>query len=215
MSKLFWIRMTKNKIFFLIPFFLLVVVLPLLIYIMRIHGENRDLQVETEIMQQLHVWIPMFSSWWIIVYSNDFFSADGNELLYLFHKSQHIYVGELVCVIGYILCTMLVFPIYQRIYPIAGTVLWQVVIESVMIAAFMFFLSFALQNTGAALLIVIVYCVYLNLFDVLHMFDFISIFPREYLLPELDTTQVLRAIISGAVFWCGGMLTVKKNRIYK
>ncbi len=213
MLQMYWIKMTKNKIMFWVPVIELVVILPMLIYIMSRNEHRGELELANEIIRQLHVWIPLGAGWWSIVFANDFFSSDGNELLYLFHKTLHIVMGQGVSFFLYVICIIMAFPLYRMIFSMDWIVMWQVIMESLMIAGFTFFLSFFLQNTGAALLIIITYCIYLNLFDKLHMFDIISVFPTDCVFPAWESGLVIKTFVIAAVFWGLGGICVKKRRV--
>ena len=78
MSKLYFVQMTKNKLRFAVPLIALFVLIPALAALI-LSGPESDIKM-ADCIRQLHVWVPLFSTWWILLYAGDFFSHDGNEL---------------------------------------------------------------------------------------------------------------------------------------
>lgn len=88
MSKLYFVQMTKNKLRFAVPLIALFVLIPALAALI-LTGPESDIKM-ADCIRQLHVWVPLFSTWWILLYAGDFFSHDGNELMYLIWKPHQI-----------------------------------------------------------------------------------------------------------------------------
>ena len=78
MSKLYFVQMTKNKLRFAVPLIALFVLIPALAALI-LSGPESDIKM-ADCIRQLHVWVPLFSTWWILLYAGDFFSHDGNDL---------------------------------------------------------------------------------------------------------------------------------------
>lgn len=63
-------------------------------------------------------------------------------------------------------------------------------------------------------MVAVLYDIYLNLFDGLHMFSAISIFPQQTLTVEVDPPRMAAALIAGIVLFVGGAMCVKDRKIY-
>lgn len=212
MKKLYWIQMTKNKLRFVVPLIALFVLIPLLVgWILS--GQVSDIKTADSI-RQLHVWLPLFSSWWILLFAGDFFSHDGNELLYLIWKPRQIVVCEAAGIIGYLIMTAVSFAVLRSIHPFDTLLLWQILAETWFVASLSFLCCFFFKSTGAALMIAVLYDIYLNLFDGLHMFAAISIFPQQTLTVEADPIRMIAALAGGLVCFAGGCACVKWRRVY-
>lgn len=215
MVKMYVVQMTKSKIRFIVPIVVLLVLLPVIIgTIVTSSGNSGDVK-QAEIIRQLHVWIPLFSGWWTIVFTTDFFSSDGNELMYLFHKQFYVFGGQMAVLIIYLLLVSGGYCLYGAVCPMEEVVLWQLLLESAMVCSLTFFTCFLLQNTGAALMISVLYCLYLNLFDSLNMFGFLSVFPQEMQFAAWDPGIAAKAIVGTVVFLAGGTLLFRVRRVYK
>lgn len=212
MAKLYLIQMTKNKLRFVVPFVALFVLIPALAALILSEPES-DIKM-ADCIRQLHVWIPLFSTWWILIYAGDFFSHDGNELMYLIWKPHQIIVCVAAGVAVYMTAAVLSFAVLQSIQPFAVLLLWQILAEIWMMASLAFFCCFLFQSTGAALMVAVLYDIYLNLFDGLHMFSAISIFPQQTLTVEADPPRMAAALIAGIVLFVGGAVCVKDRKIY-
>lgn len=215
MVKMYLVQMTKNKIRFIVPFVVLLVLIPAMIgTIVSSSGNSGDVKL-ADIIRQLHVWIPLFSGWWTIVFTADFFSSDGNELMYLFHRQIYVFWGQMAALIFYLLLVFGGFCLYGVICPIEEVVLWQLLLESAMVCSLTFFICFLLQNTGAALMVSVLYCVYLNLFDSLNMFGFLSVFPREMQSVAWEPGIAVKAMVGTIVFLLVGTLLFQVRRVYR
>ena len=210
MSKLYFVQMTKNKLRFAVPLIALFVLIPALAGLIVTRPGAFALMADC--IRQLHVWVPLFSTWWILLYAGDFFSHDGNELMYLIWKPHQIIACEVAGVFGFMI--VLSFGVLQIIQPFDILLLWQILSEIWMMAGMAFFCCFLFQSTGAALMTAVLYGIYLNLFDGLHMFSAISIFPQQTLTIEADPLRMTAAIIAGSVFFAAGAACVKYRKVY-
>ena len=105
MSKLYFVQMTKNKLRFAVPLIALFVLIPALAALI-LTGPESDIKM-ADCIRQLHVWVPLFSTWWILLYAGDFFSHDGNELMYLIWKPHQIIACEVAGVFGFMIAAVL------------------------------------------------------------------------------------------------------------
>ena len=213
MIPLYLIQMSKNKFRFLVPFVVLFALVPALIEWIMASG-NTGYQM-SDMLRQFHVWIPLFATWWILLYNNDFFSSDGNELMYLIYKPGQIVLCQLFNLVLYLLFASLAFVIIRFIYPFSNLLLCQLLVEAAMMGSMAFFCCYLFQNTGAALLVAVFYDIYLNLFDELSFFQGISIFPQQMLAVEWEWSQMVKAVLGMLVFFVTGAVLVKKRRVYK
>lgn len=214
MVKMYVVQMTKSKIRFIVPVVVLLFLMPAIVWTIVSSGNSSDVR-QADIIRQLHVWIPLFSGWWTIIFTTDFFSSDGNELMYLFHRQIYVFAGQLAAMAGYLLLVAGGFCLYGAICPMEEVVLWQLLFESAMVGSLTFFTCFLLQNTGAALMVSVLYCIYLNLFDPLNMFGFLSVFPREMQSAAWDPVLAVKAVAGTIVFLAGGTLLFQVRRVYK
>lgn len=215
MGRLYVVQMTKSKVRSVVPIIVLFVFLPVLIgTIASTSSEPGDMQT-VDMIRQLHVWIPLFSGWWTIVFAHDFFSVDGNELMYLYHRTTHILAGQIVGMLIYLFLVCVSFTLYDAIYPMEQEILYQLLLESMMVCNLTFFTCFLFQNTGAALMIIVVYCIYLNLFDALGMFRFLSVFPQKTLFTKWDNGMPGKALAGALVFCASGTALSKIRRVYR
>lgn len=212
MGKLYLVQMTKNKLRFLVPFAALFVLIPALAALI-LSGPESDIKT-ADCIRQIHVWIPLFSTWWILIYAGDFFSHDGNELMYLIWKPHQITACVAAGIAAYMAAAVLSFALLQTIQPFDVLLLWQILAETWMLAGMVFFCCFLFQSTGAALMVAVLYDIYLNLFDGLHMFSAISVFPQQTLTVEADPPRMLAALVAGIVFFAGGAVCVKYRKVY-
>lgn len=212
MAKLYLIQMTKNKLRFVVPFVALFVLIPALAALI-LSGPESDIKT-ADCIRQLHVWIPLFSTWWILIYAGDFFSHDGNELMYLIWKPYQITACVAAGIAAYMAVAVLSFAMLQGVRSFEILLLWQILAEIWMMASLAFFCCFLFQSTGAALMVAVLYDIYLNLFDGLHMFSAISIFPQQTLTVEADPPRMAAALIAGIVLFVGGAVCVKDRKIY-
>lgn len=212
MAKLYLVQMTKNKLRFVVPFAALFVLIPALAALI-LSGPESDIKT-ADCIRQLHVWIPLFSTWWILIYAGDFFSHDGNELMYLIWKPYQITACVAAGIAAYMAAAVLSFAMLQGVRSFEILLLWQMLAEIWMMASLAFFCCFLFQSTGAALMVAVLYDIYLNLFDGLHMFSAISIFPQQTLTVEVDPPRMAAALIAGIVLFVGGAMCVKDRKIY-
>lgn len=213
MIQLYIIQMTKNKLRFLAPIVVLFVLVPALIALIAASG-NTGYQ-KSDMLRQLHVWIPLFATWWVLLYNSDFFSSHGNELMYLIYKPWQIATCQLFNLVLYILFASLAFVRLRLLYPFPNLLLCQLLVESAMMGSMTFFCCYLFQNTGAALLVAVLYDIYLNLFDELSFFHAISIFPHQMLEVEWEWSQIEKAMLGMIVFFVAGAVLAKGRRVYK
>lgn len=85
-------------------------------------------------------------------------------------------------------------------------ILGRLAAETLCEAALTYFFAFLLLNTRGCLLVSIGYCVYINMFDTLHLFGFMSIFPcpEEFLVWEGGRVRnaLVAAVVLNAAIWC-------------
>lgn len=208
-------RLKKKKMLFLIPLLVLGIVLPVLIAII-IHQNAGDVQMaKAEIFRQLHVWVPMFATWWTILVFQDFFEHEGNEILYLYHSPLQFLKDQCLVQLWYVMVVCVFFCAIYRSVGLEGFVLLQLLMESLFIGSLTYFLCFLFQNSGGTLLIVIAYSIYLNLFDSLKMFQFMSVFPEKLMRTQEDVRRIYACIILSLFFVTGGFVCSKIRRVYK
>lgn len=71
MVKMYVVQMTKSKIRFIVPVVVLLFLMPAIVWTIVSSGNSSDVR-QADIIRQLHVWIPLFSGWWTIVFTTDF-----------------------------------------------------------------------------------------------------------------------------------------------
>lgn len=93
-------------------------------------------------------------------------------------------------------------------------ILGQLSTETLCVVALTYFSAFLLLNTGGCLLVSIGYCVYIKMFDTLHVFGFMSIFPclEEFLVWEVGSVR--NALVVAIVLNAAGMVCMKFRRKY-
>lgn len=218
MLRLTLARLQKKKVMALIPLFVSFVLLPLmgLFFCYRYEGDTQG--AVREFTLQMHVWIPLFSAWWGLVLFQDFFESGGNELLYLYHHPPYFLKIQCAAVLLYSFCIAACFLICRQIcrqfIPLEWFLVVQLLAESFFAAALAYFLYFAFLNTGAGLLIVAAYCIYLNLFDTLGMLDFISVFPKYSDITAENVRLIECSCLSALIFLVLGFLCSKFHKDY-
>lgn len=215
MIYLTFVRLRKKKALAFVPFFVLYVFLPILSILFQYHYRDSQEEFLRVVTQQLHVWIPMFSSWWPILLLNDFFDSEGNELLYLYHSPLYFLGAQCLSVFLYSGAIVLFFCVFQMLVSFEIFVLAQLMIESLVISSLTYFLCFLLQNTGAGFLIVIVYCIYINLFDNLNLLSFMSIFPQESMVTQENIELLKGSGLAALIFMGGGFVCSLLRKGYK
>lgn len=208
-------RLRKKGIKFLVPLFVLFVVLPVMGLIFRRHYADSPEQFLRVIVTQLHVWVPVFSSWWSLVLFHDFFESEGNELLYLYHKPVFFLQVQYLAILLYAVGIFLFFLVFQIIAPIDSFALPQLIAESFAISSLTYFLCFLLLNTGAAFLVPVAYSIYINLFDSLNLLSFLSIFPENSFMTSENVKLIVYCCAAAVIFSFGGFVCSKYRRKYK
>lgn len=205
----------KRKALILIPVFVIGIFIPLMCrhYTVR-YADNPDELVQNA-LTLMHTCIPMLISWWIILLYQDFFSWDGNELLYYYYPQPKLLRLYGTALLAYGLMEVAVFAAVRHIIDMPLFVLGQLAAETLFVAALTYFFTFLLLNTGGSLLVSIGYCVYLNMFDTLNLFGFMSIFPRtdEFLI--WNGARIRHALIAAVILNAAGMVCMKYRRTYK
>lgn len=208
-------RLRKKGIKFLVPLLVLFVVLPVMGLVFRRHYADSPEQFLRVIVTQLHVWVPVFSSWWSLVLFYDFFESEGNELLYLYHKPVFFLQVQYLAILLYAVGIFLFFPVFQIIAPIDSFALLQLIAESFAISSLTYFLCFLLLNTGAAFLVPVAYSIYINLFDSLNLLSFLSIFPENSFMTSENVKLIVHCCVAAVIFSLGGFVCSKYRRKYK
>lgn len=205
----------KRKALILIPVFIIVVFIPLMCrhYTLRYADDPDEMLKNT--LTLLHTCIPMLISWWIILLYQDFFSWEGNELLYYYYPQPKLLSLYGAALFAYGLMEAGVFAAVRHIIDLPLFVLGQLAAETLFVAALTYFFAFLLLNTGGSLLVSIGYCVYLNMFDTLNLFGFMSIFPRPEQFLIWDGARVKHTLIIAVILDIAGMICMKYRRKYK
>lgn len=215
MVKLAFKRLIKRKIMFLVPLFMMGVVLPLIsVFFYR---QNADLYETfvSDVVLQMHVWIPMLSAWWVILLFNDFFENEGNELLYIYFRPGQLLAEHILVTLLYGVCVVIFCVVFRMFVLFEIFVMVQLLAESFAISSAVYFLCFAIQKTGVGLLMAMAYCVYLNLFDYLKLLRFLSVFPESRVADEKNVELVKSCMIISVLFLVLGFLLSKFRRTFK
>ncbi len=215
MISLLWARLRKRKAIMVIPIFIIGIFVPIMCHYFSVRYVEEPERIVEEIIALLHTCIPMAGCWWIILLYQDFFVWEGNELLYYYHSWRQLikeYIFVMAVYAG--ISGFIAFCIQQTIdFPLF--VIGQLSVETVFIASLTLFSSFLLQNTGGSLLIVIAYCVYLNHFDSLGIFQFMSVFPRREEFLNFNVGLLRNALISSGIMSALGSECIGWRRGYK
>lgn len=215
MVKLALKRLIKKKIMFFLPLFVLGVVLPLLSVFFYRHYSGDYEEFISNITLQMHVWIPMCSVWWVILLFNDFFEDEGNELLYIYFRPKQLFAEHISIVILYVASIVVFFGLFRIFVPLEIFVSFQLIAESFVISSATYFLCFAFQKTGTGLLMAMVYCIYLNLFDTLKLLKFLSVFP-ESSAADVENIELIKvSVIISFLFLFSGFLLSKFHKTFK
>lgn len=208
------IGVRKRKTMFLMPILVLGVFVPLLIYHYTIRfGDDID-QVLYNTLTLLHTCLPMMVSWWIVLLYQDFFSREGNELLYYYYSYAMLVKQYAIAVVVYGMVEAAAFIGIIQIVELPFFVLGQLVSETLYIAAMTCLFAFLLLNTGGGLLISVCYCVFLNEFDTMGNFRFLSVFPGPDQFLVWDSGRIRNVLIVTAVFNAAVFLCMKYRRKY-
>lgn len=189
MTKLLIFNAKQNKIKYIIPLLFSYIIMPLIAYTITSNTPDDELQdVIFDILKYLHILIPILSVWWILLYFSSFFSKKGNELIYFYHKTHSI-LGIFITniILFLILFTPTVF-IYNSIFKFSPTWYFEYLLESLVISSIYYWFSFITQNIGSGLIVIIIYSLYVNIFDITGSLEKISIFPSN---TEILETQHL------------------------
>lgn len=208
-------RLKKKKLLFLVPFLVMGVLVPALIMLIIYQNGGDIWLARTDIFRQLHVWIPMFAVWWTILVFQDFFEHEGNEILYLYHSPVQLLRDQCLVLVWYIMTIGFFWLLFYRFAGFGEIVLIQLVLESLFIGNFSYFLCFFLQNSGGTFLIVLAYCIYLNLFDSLNLFRFMSVFPEDVVVAQTDVRRMYMSAVLAVLFLMGGFVSSQLRHVYK
>lgn len=199
----------------MLPLAVLYLLLPGIILMFNFHYREEPEVFQRIVLQQLHVWIPLFSVWWILLLFHDFVDCEGNELLYLYHKPLYFLKSLCLSSVLYSVAVTLFFVVFQRFVPVGFFVLLQLVVEIFVISSLAYFLCFLLQNTGACFLLITAYSFYIILFDQLRILRFMSIFP-ENAAAGADNIRLIQMSLSAAMlFLAAGFICSRFRRILK
>ena len=190
-------RFKRCKGFVLLPIAVIGVVIPLMCrhYLVYYTGLGEPYQAVSKTIALLHTCVPM--------------------MLYYFYSQWELFKEYLILVCVYGVIAVLVFLVVSRIVDIPFFVLGQLECETLCIAALSYFCAFLLLNTGGSLLVSIGYCVWLNLFDTLNLFGFMSVFPREEQYLVWNWKSVAAILAAAVVLNIFGILCMRFRRNYK
>lgn len=209
------LRLKRNTIMMSVPFFILFVFLPVLVALLYFFYKDNPEAFLRESVRHLHVWIPLFASWWSLLLVDDFFDDEGNELLYLDHRPLYFPAAWCVTTALYGIFTAVFFVVVKQILPVGFFLLAQLVVESIFMSFLSFALCFLFLNTGISFLAAVFYCVYLNLFDSLRLLSFLSVFPEESIATPQTVNLCRDAGLAAVLFFAGGFLCARFHRCYK
>lgn len=215
MIRLTFACLRKKKGMILVPLLILWILLPVLCIFFRHQYEGNMEEAVRAFTSQMHTWIPIFSVWWGIALFQDFFESGGNELLYLYHHPPYFLKIQGTSMLLYNCCVAVCFLICRQFMSFELFLMAQLMAEAVFAGAFAYFLIFALLNTGAALITVAAYCIYINLFDILGLLDFMSVFPKDSFATSENIRLIGNTCLSALAFLVIGFLCSKFRREYK
>lgn len=208
-------RLRKKKAAALLPLAVLYLFLPAMTALFYFHYKEEQEIFLRVVMQQLHVWIPLFSSWWIILLFHDFVDCEGNELLYLYHKPSYFLKVLSLSFLLYSGAVSLFFVVFRIYVPGERFVLLQLVTEIFVISSLAYFFCFLLQNTGSGFLMIAAYCIYIILFDHLRILSFMSIFPESGTASPENITLMGKSFLAAVLFLAAGLICSRFRRILK
>lgn len=215
MIRLYIRQMTRNKIVFLIPIIVLFIILPLILKGIIVIDSDSENMILPHMLQTYHTLVPIFSCWWGILFVNDYFNDNGNEMIYLVNKLPSlifVYFSGILC---YSVLLAIATCIYRSvIYDVSFDLIYQLIVESFAMYSIVFFISFLIRNTAMGIMFSLIYCVYINIFDIQKMFASVSIFPKDILLP-IDWNLELKNFVVAIIFFILGLFLYKYNREYK
>ena len=215
MSDLTLQRLRNKKAAVMLPLVVLYLILPGLILLFHFHYREEPEVFQPIVLQQLHVWIPLFSAWWILLLFHDFVDCEGNELLYLYHRPLDFLRSFCLSFVLYSVAVTLFFVVFQRFVPVGFFVLLQLVVEIFVISSLAYFLCFLLQNTGSCFLIIAAYCFYVILFDQLGILRFLSVFPESAEAVAENTALIRNSLTAAFFFAAAGFISSRFRRILK
>lgn len=208
-------RLRKKKAAAMLPLAVLYLLLPGIILMFNFHYREEPEVFQRIVLQQLHVWIPLFSVWWILLLFHDFVDCEGNELLYLYHKPLYFLKSLCLSSVLYSVAVTLFFVVFQRFVPVGFFVLLQLVVEIFVISSLAYFLCFLLQNTGACFLLITAYSFYIILFDQLRILRFMSIFPENAAAGADNIRLIQMSLPAAMLFLAAGFICSRFRRILK
>lgn len=205
----------KRKLLILLPVLGAGIFVPLMCRYYCIHFADTPDEIIKNALTLMHTCIPMLVSWWIVLLYHDFFSWEGNELLYYYYSQPALLKQYVIVLLVYGLMETVVFAVVGNMVDMPYFILGQLTAETLCVAAMTYFFAFLLLNTGGCLLVSIGYCVYINMFDTLDLFGFMSIFPRPEEFLVWDGGRVRDALVAAAVLNAVGVVCMKFRRKYK
>ncbi len=215
MNNLILQRLRKKKAAAVLPLLVLYLFLPGIILLFYFHYNEEPEVFQRIVLQQLHVWIPLFSVWWILLLFHDFVDCEGNELLYLYHMPLDFLRSLCLSFVLYSVAVTLFFVAFQRFVPVGFFVLLQLIAEICVISSLAYFLCFLLQNTGSSFLIIAAYCFYVILFDQLGILRFLSVFPESAESVAENIALIRNSLTAAFLFAAAGLICSRFRRIFK
>lgn len=138
-------------------------------------GEDDDFRQQCFV--QMHGWLPLFSVWWLSILMNDYCIDGMKELLIIYNSSITLLKSKIFCLIFYMAYLTMFFLILNQKLCFDNRMLQQLILESLMVESIYLTLFYFTQSTGATLLTIVLYCMFINFFDINHFFNAVSVFP--------------------------------------
>lgn len=209
-------RSLKNlRFFYFIPVIINLLYMPFMSFLMyQSYYDNIDIYYRI-MSNQFNLFLPIASVWWSVFTLKEFIESDGNEVLYLYCKPLYILKMQLLVFSIYGLHLVVFMLGFNLFFDGFYFVIVQLLVSSFALCSFVYFVSFALKSTGVALLLSIVYSMFLNVFDLDKKLVVISIFPQTTQITKSSLLNVFFVFVLGVIMYLLGLLISKNKLVYK
>lgn len=169
----------NRKWYIVLPVVFLYAALTLLCRYYKNKYFTEDGWVEHYILPQFHLFLPLFAGWWIVMILSEMTNEEGNELLYLYLSPNCIRQCRFVAISGYLFPALIYFCIVHDRWGLHWFLFLQLTVEIFFVCGIIYCITAITNNTGAAMLVTAVYCIFVNKLDIFEILGPVSVFPKE------------------------------------
>lgn len=173
--RLLYLSMKRKKIPYLIPIFIIFVLVPFMIYSnVQVYG------IETvEPQESIQMLIPIFSLWWIFLSFKEYIDGEGLEILYVYLPKRKSKLQDILLLFSwYALHVVLLHVALSLWFPFMLISCLQCLIQCCFFVMIYYALIFLLKTTTISYMILLVYYFMCMFFSSRTIFEIITVFSQ-------------------------------------